>query len=490
MSGAAHVVVADDDPRKAGVLSWVLRERGYDVSAVRVGDELIAALHARPADLILLSANGHPNQLDETLRKVRLDEQTGDIPVIISGIADVQDAGNVLRNGADDWLPKPVRVAELLARIAALLSARTEMRSVRLKLLRREEELQRAQDDIATSRQLVEILNEVTAELTAAEIYRVLARRVARALDLRHCSIVLASAGDSSGTVVATYDDPSISDLQVQIERYPELVMALRTNRAVLVPDVLQDPMFKEVRQLWKREGRTAPVRSVLAIPFALDRRRSGIFFLRTERGERPLSGEDAEFAEIVIRAAVAAIRRAQALESTRADNLRLEQLATTDSLTRLLNRRALLERLSIEVDRARRFRQQLSLLMVDIDRFKSINDQHGHLVGDGILREMGTLLSGGIRTVDVVARYGGEEFVMILPETATDGAVVFAERLRERVAEHRFDLGSEPIFHLTCSVGVATFPSPRVASPEDLFARADEALYRAKSAGRNQVCS
>jgi two-component system, cell cycle response regulator len=364
------------------------------------------------------------------------------------------------------------------------------MRDVRLALLRREEELQRAQDDIATTRQLVEILNEVTAELTAAEIYRVLARRVARALDLRHCSVVLASAGDSTGTVVATYDDPLITDLQVQIDRYPELLAALRSNRVVLVADVMQDPMFSGVRELWKREGRTAPVRSVLAIPFALDRRRSGIFFLRTERGERALSAEDSDFAEIVIRAAVAAIRRAQALESTRADNIRLEELATTDALTRLLNRRALLDRLSVELDRARRFKQQLSLLMVDIDHFKSVNDQHGHLVGDAILRDMGTLLNGAVRTVDVVARYGGEEFVVILPETSTDGAAVFGERLREKIAEHRFDLGTEPIFHLTCSVGVASFPSPRVASTEDLFARADEALYRAKSGGRNQVCT
>jgi len=228
----------------------------------------------------------------------------------------------------------------------------------------------------------------------------------------------------------------------------------------------------------------------VLAIPFALDRRRSGVFFLRTERGERSLSSEDAEFAEIVIRAAVAAIRRAQALESTRADNRRLEELATTDALTRLMNRRALLERLSVEVDRARRFKQQLSLLMVDLDHFKNVNDQYGHLVGDDILRQMGTLLSGAVRTIDVVARYGGEEFVMILPETATEGAAVFGERMREKVSEHQFEVGSERALHLTCSVGVATFPSPRVASTEDLFARADEALYRAKSGGRNQVCT
>ena len=98
------------------------------------------------------------------------------------------------------------------------------------------------------------------------------------------------------------------------------------------------------------------------------------------------------------------------------------------------------------------------------------------------------TVLKDTVRDTDIVARYGGEEFVMILPETATDGAVVFAERLRERIREHRFEVDANRIFHLTCSVGVATFPSARVASTDDLFARADEALYRAKSGGRNLV--
>jgi two-component system cell cycle response regulator len=108
--------------------------------------------------------------------------------------------------------------------------------------------------------------------------------------------------------------------------------------------------------------------------------------------------------------------------------------------------------------------------------------------VGDSVLRQLGAVLEDAVRKVDIVARYGGEEFVVILPETASEGGVVFAERLRERIAAVPFDVGAERPVHLTVSVGIATFPSPRVASTEDLFARADEALYRAKSAGRNQV--
>ena len=484
------MVVVTDDDREGNVLTWLLRESGFAVSATPHGDGLFDVLQAQPASLVLFRAPREAGlgPVDEALRRLRGHDAFGALPVIVTGVQNGDHARQLLRLGADDWVAGPMRVSDLLARVQARLTAHADSHALLEQLRRREDDLQRAHMDIATTRQLVEILNEVTAELTAGEIYKVLARRVARALDLRHCSVVLATPGEDVGTVVAAYDDPAITDLQVRIDRYPELVTALRTNRPVLIGDIAQDPMFADTRELWKREGRTPPIRSVLAIPFGLDRRRSGIFFLRTERGDRALTGEDADFAEVVIRAAVAAIRRAHALESTRADNRRLEELATTDALTRLINRRALLERLSVEVDRARRFKSQLSLLMLDLDHFKQVNDVRGHLAGDDILRQMGTLLAGVVRTIDVVARYGGEEFVLILPETSTEGAAVFAERLRERVAEEPFELDGAKGFHLTCSIGVATFPSPHVASTEDLFARADEALYRAKSGGRNQV--
>lgn len=482
---AAHVVVADGDPRVSRILAWLLRERGYDVSSITPGEPLLDHLRAHPADLVVLDGNGSTR---ETLRRLRGEAHGKDLLVIVAGVSDVHEATTALEAGADDFVPRPLRAAELVARVGAQLRARADVRHMHEALQQREQELVRAQDDIASTRQLIEILNDLTAELTPGEVHRVLARRVARALGLRHASVMLVTTGEPTGAVVATYENPSVTSLQLRLNRYPEYVEALRTGRPLLIPDAQHEPMFAEVRANWPREGTAASVRSILVIPFTLDRRHGGVFVLRTERAERELTLHDAEFAETVVRAAGAALRRAQALEVTRADNRRLEELATTDALTRLLNRRALLERLHAEVDRARRFKSQLSLLMVDVDHFKSVNDRYGHLVGDSVLRQMGSLLTGLVRTIDVVARYGGEEFVVILPETASDGAVVFAERLRERAERQSFDIGGPHPLHLTCSVGVATFPSPRVASTEDLFARADEALYRAKSSGRNQV--
>ena len=149
-------------------------------------------------------------------------------------------------------------------------------------------------------------------------------------------------------------------------------------------------------------------VRSVATIPFTIDRLRSGVLFANgTVRTN--LTHDDVDFAEVVIRAAVAAIRRAQALETTRAENRRLEALATTDPLTRVLNRRALLDRLTAEVDRARRYSSSLTLLLLDLDHFKEVNDTVGHLAGDSVLRQTGALLEDAIRKVDIVARYGGK---------------------------------------------------------------------------------
>ena len=176
-------------------------------------------------------------------------------------------------------------------------------------------------------------------------------------------------------------------------------------------------------------------------------------------------------------------------LETTIADNRRLMALATTDPLTRVLNRRALADRLAIEMDRARRYASELAILLIDLDFFKRVNDTAGHLVGDEVLRQLAARIQEAVRTVDIVARYGGEEFVVILPETSPNGAMTFADRLRMGIETREFAVG-EGVIRLTVSIGVSTFPAANVASADDLFASADAAMYRAKQDGRNQVRS
>ena len=140
-------------------------------------------------------------------------------------------------------------------------------------------------------------------------------------------------------------------------------------------------------------------------------------------------------------------------------------------------------------MERALRYDTSVALLLLDLDHFKRVNDSHGHLVGDAVLRSVSELLMSAARSSDMVGRYGGEEFLIVLPETDDDGAVVFADRIRERVEGFAFrPWDDERELRMTASIGVATFPAARIESVEDLFARADAALYRAKADGRNRV--
>ena len=163
-------------------------------------------------------------------------------------------------------------------------------------------------------------------------------------------------------------------------------------------------------------------------------------------------------------------------------------RMTIVDGLTQIHNKRALFEALEKELMRARRYERDLSVLMFDIDYFKRINDQYGHLAGDHVLRELARIVQERIRREEVFARYGGEEFVIVLPETPLPGAAALAESLRARVANHGFVFQGERI-PVTVSIGTALLgENDKVAA--DLIQRADEKLYEAKRGGRNRVCS
>jgi diguanylate cyclase (GGDEF)-like protein/PAS domain S-box-containing protein len=166
-----------------------------------------------------------------------------------------------------------------------------------------------------------------------------------------------------------------------------------------------------------------------------------------------------------------------------------LERLALHDPLTGLANRRKFAERFEYDMARATRARTPLSLLMVDIDHFKEINDQRGHLAGDACLKALAVLLAESVRAVDLVARFGGEEFVVLLPEMSAEQSLVAAERIRSLVEAHSAEISEGAPVAVTVSIGAAT--STGVAlSLEKLLERADEAVYRAKRAGRNRACA
>jgi diguanylate cyclase (GGDEF)-like protein/PAS domain S-box-containing protein len=164
-----------------------------------------------------------------------------------------------------------------------------------------------------------------------------------------------------------------------------------------------------------------------------------------------------------------------------------LNELATRDGLTGLFNHRMFYTLLDEELLRAGRFGRPLSLLMIDIDFFKRVNDTHGHQAGDAILKGLSVLLEQQARAIDRVCRYGGEEIAVILLETNADTVPRIAERLRVSVEREPFDIGSGNHLHITISIGVATFPM-QADSPQALVSSADQALYLAKKAGRNQV--
>jgi two-component system cell cycle response regulator len=163
-----------------------------------------------------------------------------------------------------------------------------------------------------------------------------------------------------------------------------------------------------------------------------------------------------------------------------------LERLTITDPLTGLYNRRFFQSRLGMEIERAKRYGRVLSLVMLDVDTFKEINDQRGHQFGDHVLAEVGKILKENVRASDIVCRYGGEEFAVLLPETPPEQAGQAAEKLRTGLKE-RFQGGRDPVA-LTVSLGVASYPSPGVADENNLVKRADAALYEAKGRGRDRV--
>jgi two-component system, cell cycle response regulator len=204
------------------------------------------------------------------------------------------------------------------------------------------------------------------------------------------------------------------------------------------------------------------------------------------EQGANDYLTKPVDAAELVARARIH-LKMKRLQDELRAARNHFKELSNTDPLTNLYNRRFFAEILESELQRSRRLKSALSLLLVDIDHFKNVNDSYGHQMGDRVLVAVTETLRKGLRSYDIASRYGGEEFILILPATPIAAAVEVAERLRQSVASRKLDLRPEKLV-VTVSIGVSSFPCGDADNGDLLLQRADKALYSAKNNGRNRV--
>jgi two-component system cell cycle response regulator len=273
---------------------------------------------------------------------------------------------------------------------------------------------------------------------------------------------------DDWGAVAFTAQTLSAA-LRLYGEERPDLVLL-----DVVMPNV---DGYK-LAQMFKRGGRFVPIILLTSLN-DLESKRRGLAAGADEFLVKPVDAVDLQ---IRVSSMIRIKRLAEQLEDA---NARLHALASTDPLTGLLNRRVIMERLTAECSRAKRYWNRVACLMIDVDRFKQVNDTHGHPVGDRVLRRVGSIVVDTIRNSDVAGRYGGEEFLVVLPEASEGGARAAAERLRCAVAAGTGDSADMP--RVTVSIGLAVNELGAL-SADEVIVRADAALYRAKSQGRDRV--
>jgi diguanylate cyclase (GGDEF)-like protein len=248
-----------------------------------------------------------------------------------------------------------------------------------------------------------------------------------------------------------------------------------QTGKPTIVNDTSKDPRFAR-----RFDSETKfHTRSILCAPLISRGRTIGVVQVINRLGGK-FTQADLELLLTLVEPCAIAIENAILFQRT-------EQLTITDDLTKLFNSRYLNVYISREIKRCKRHGIPLSIIFLDLDGFKGINDQYGHLAGSATLSEMGVILAEAVRESDILARYGGDEFVVVLPETPPSGALVIAERIRRAIAGHSFLKGEGLEARLSASFGIASYPD-HALTPEGLIQKADQAMYRVKERNKNGI--
>jgi two-component system cell cycle response regulator len=446
---SARVLVVDDIEQNRKLLQDKLKNEYFHVITAVDGQDAIDKALAEEPDVILMDVMMPRLNGVEACRQIKMDSRTEHIPIVlVTALNEREDRLRGLGAGADDFLTKPVNDLHLLSRVRAL----TKYKMVADELRKREASGKRIGviDAVVSGR-----ANEPARILVVDENERQ-ARRICRYLEGLHRPISHSEATQLglSGSMVDLMI-VSLSNEKLDGLRLCAYFRSLESTRDLPILVVAEpDDEKKAVR--------------------ALDLGASDIVI-------KPIDPE-----ELSARVKTQ-VRKKRYLDALRARLDQSMELAVTDQLTGLHNRRYMRAQIESYVKRSNMGGMPVSVLLCDIDHFKKVNDIHGHSAGDDVLREFGRRLSENIRPMDLACRYGGEEFVVIMPETTQGLAHAAAERIRVIMEETSFTIGRGEQLRVTMSGGIAT-----VIPPEDtvdaLMRRADEALYRAKGNGRNLV--
>ena len=326
---------------------------------------------------------------------------------------------------------------------------------------------------------LIEIGKALTSTLDLEAVLNLIMTQLSRLLRARAWSLLLRDAESGELTFEIAVSPVAGRLKGVRLRRGQGIAgWVAESGAPLLIPDVREDLRFADT---FARTS-TFITRSVVCVPITSRDRVLGVIELVNGIQEESFTQADLQILATIADYAAIAIENARNFK-------RISELAITDDLTGLYNGRHLHALIEEEIERMRRFGGKLSLIFIDLDFFKTINDTRGHLVGSRTLAEIGRLIRGNIRKVCKAARYGGDEFVIVLPNTGKSGAMTLAAKLREIFREHEFlDEDGTP-FNLTASFGLATYPDD-ARSKDDLIRLADQAMYRVKETTRDAVRS
>ena len=448
-----RILLADDDQQLRETLQEFLAEQGYAVMAAADGYEAMAALKAQEFALALLDLMLPGYSGLELLSHLKA--HTPDTEVILfTGHAGLESAVQALRLGAYDYLVKAdLRLADLKTLVARAL----ERRHLALENRELVENISKAQRELVNRRareltQVRQIAETLAGPLTWDQLVR--------------------------GLVNLIWDSLPLELLGLQLQG-PEAELPLSAFRCR--PDVPEatDQTFQDLLQGQLAPDLATPPAGTPLPAMLWERLEVGNVTLAAGAGRHePLTPEEAELFRIFILQGEAGIKNLVLFDQ-------VKSMAIRDALTGLYNYGYFKEALHYEVEKSRRYKTPLSLLFLDIDDFKRVNDTLGHLKGDKIMRQVAAILKQGIRQADLLCRYGGDEFVMLLSQTPPEQATILAERLCRRIAQSSMNR-QEQALKVTVSIGVAGL-RPEM-STEDLVKESDDAHYRAKQAGKNRV--